>query len=64
METCTDPCGLNRSDEAASTAADDDLIRITRRITIRRTRLDKESHLGPGQHKYMHNYIQNDINTA
>ena len=24
VETCTDPCGLNRSDEAASTAADDD----------------------------------------
>ena len=63
MEICTDPCGLNRSDEAASTAADDDLIRITRRITIR-TRLDKEIHLGPVQHKYMHNYIQNDINTA
>ena len=27
-ETCTDPCGLNRSDEAASTAADDDQIRV------------------------------------
>ena len=24
VETCTDPCGLNRSDEAASTAADYD----------------------------------------
>ena len=24
VETCTDPCGLNRSNEAASTAADDD----------------------------------------
>ena len=28
VETCTDPCGLNRSDEAASTAADDDQIRV------------------------------------
>ena len=24
VETCTDPCGLDRSDEAASTAAADD----------------------------------------
>ena len=24
VETCTDPCGLNWSDEAASPAADDD----------------------------------------
>ena len=24
VETCADQCGLNRSDEAASTAADDD----------------------------------------
>ena len=28
VETCTDPCGPNRSDEAASTAADDDLYRV------------------------------------
>ena len=28
VETCTDPCGLNRSDEAASTAADDDYPKI------------------------------------
>ena len=28
VETCTDPCGLNRSDEATSTAADDDQIRV------------------------------------
>ena len=28
VETCTDPCGLNRSNEAASTAADDDQIRV------------------------------------
>ena len=28
VETCTDPCGPNRSDEAASTAADDDYIRV------------------------------------
>ena len=28
VETCTDPCGLNRSDETASTAADDDQIRV------------------------------------
>ena len=28
VETCTDPCGPNPSDEAASTAADDDLIGI------------------------------------
>ena len=27
QETCTDPCDLNRSDEAASTAADDDQIK-------------------------------------
>ena len=26
VETCTDPCGLNWSDEAASPAADDDYI--------------------------------------
>ena len=25
------------------------------------TRLDKESHLEPGQHKYMHNDIQNEL---
>ena len=24
VETCSNPCGINRSDEAASTAADDD----------------------------------------
>ena len=28
VETCADPCGPNQSDKAASTAADDDLIRI------------------------------------
>ena len=28
VETCTDPCGLNWSDEAASTAADDDYANI------------------------------------
>ena len=28
VETCANPCGPNRSDKAASTAADDDLIRI------------------------------------
>ena len=28
VETCTDPCGPNRSNEAASTEADDDLIRV------------------------------------
>ena len=28
VETCTDPCGPNRSDEAASTAADDDYTRV------------------------------------
>ena len=28
VETCTVPCGPNRSDEAASTAADDDLISV------------------------------------
>ena len=26
VETCTDPCGLNWSDEAASPAADDDYV--------------------------------------
>ena len=33
VETCTDPCGLNWSDEAASPAADDDyvLLHITRK---------------------------------
>ena len=28
IETCTDPCGPNRSDEAASTAADDDYFTV------------------------------------
>ena len=32
VETCTDPCGLNWSDEAASTAADDDQIRSNHNI--------------------------------
>ena len=30
VETCTDPCGLNRSDVAASTASDDDQINAIR----------------------------------
>ena len=40
VETCTDPCGPNRSDEAASTAADDDLYFIIFLIVFSRIRTE------------------------
>ena len=34
---------------------------LTKNDLVLLTRLDKENHLEPGQHKYMHNYIQNEF---